>query len=226
MTTIKIQPEYSAQATHSKPNRFVKKALEKLYTDKQYSLKTIDTLVDLGCGKLRHLNILREYSKNIFLVDTKFQIERRQKFGDILCTMHEYLESVISPDETIKEVETKDFEKQQNNVDAVFSIGVMPVVLEADRKQMLHSAYRNLRPGGYFVVIIPRNDSSILKNCTPNNKIEDGYYFKNRGHEIYTFYINFRDPSTFLALIEKKGFQLIEDLSVYRQIYWIFQKPE
>lgn len=225
MKKPEIHPENSAQGTHSKPNPLVHSTLELLTSEKRFGLRPKIKLIDLGCGKLRHLDICMRFSKHIILVDTERQIEKIQKFGDMTCTMSQYVEAVKNKDCVIEIQKIDDFEVKDHRADIILSIAVMDVVLREARAQITSSAYKNLRPGGYFVVIAPRNDSSILINCRQDNKYQDGFVFRNRGHDSLTFYTNYRDPSLLSKLLTDKGFSLIENLSVFRQICFILQKP-
>jgi hypothetical protein len=225
MKIYKIQPEYSSQGTTSKPNPFVKIVLDKLINEKRYGLKGQLKIVDLGCGKLRHLNILNNYSKHVILVDTKVQIDRVQKLGNMTGTIKQYLQNIDLPGAAIKVIETRSFELQSNKVDVILSIAVMDVVLMYDRIQMTKAAFNNLRSGGFFVVIIPRNDSATLINCTKENQYEDGFVLKNRGHNIFTFYKNYWDINNLLELFIGNGFHLVDNLSVFRHVCLILQKP-
>lgn len=225
MNKPQIFPENSAQGTNSKGNPFVRPILESLTGEKRFGLRQRVQLVDLGCGKLRHLRTCMEFAGDIILVDTKRQIERVQRFAEMFCTMSQYVDSVVTDGFKIA-IQTIDaFEEQQHNVDIVLSVAVMDVVLKKARAQMIRASMKNLRPGGYFVVIVPRNDSSILVNCKDSNRFEDGYVFRNRGHDNLTFYTNFRDPSSLLKMLKRNGFSLVEDRSVFRQICYLLQKP-
>lgn len=225
MKKPEIHPENSAQGRHSKSNPLVQTTLELLMSEKRFGLKPRIKLVDLGCGRLRHLDICTRFAKHIILVDTARQIEKVQKFGDATCTMSQYVEAIRSRNCIIEIRKIDDFEVQDHYADVVLSIAVMDVVLKEARTQMTLAAYQNLRPGGYFVVIVPRNDSSILVNCRQDNRYQDGFVFRNRGHDTLTFYTNYRDPSPLIKLLTDNGFALVEDLSVFRQICLILQKP-
>lgn len=223
MSNIKIHSEYSAQGTNSKPNPMVLPVLEKLTGSEIYGLNHKITLVDIGCGKLRHLEICKKFAKNLILVDTKEQIERQQKFKGSITTMAEYVRKIKGPN--IKIIETGTFAIQNNNADLILCVAVMDVVQKNIRSYLAKSAFNNLKINGYFVVIIPRNDSSILENCHDENRFEDGFIFKNRGHKDSTFFINYKDSSHLLKMFTNIGFDLLEDLSVYRQICFILKKP-
>lgn len=225
MKKLEIEAEYSAQATLSKPNPLVREVFKLLATEKRFGLKRPGKVVDLGCGKLRHLQICTEYFKYIVLVDTKKQIARKQKFGGMICTMTEYAASLSGLGKKLEIQTIEDFESQHHNAEVILSAAVMDVVLKTARVQMINAAFRNLRPGGYFVIIIPRNDSSILTRCQEKNRYEDGYVFKNRGQFHLTFYTNYRDHNSLVHQLTSKGFNLVEDFSVYRHVCLVLQRP-
>jgi len=226
MKKLEIYSENSAQGTTSKPNPFVQPVLEELVTNKRYGLNRNIKLVDLGCGKLRHFDICKRLVKQIILVDTKKQIERVQKFASGNCTMRQYVDSTNEDgDITISVLPIEEFERQKLNADIVLSVAVMDAVLKDARSLITRSAFQNLRSGGFFVVIVPRNDSSLLVNCKETNRYQDGFVFRNRGHDTLTFYANFRDPVPLMTIMTENGFDLLENLSVFRQLCWILKKP-
>jgi len=217
-----LRTENSAQGTKSKPNPFVKLTLETLTKDKNSGLDANIKLVDLGCGKLRHLEISSHYAKKITLVDTNYQVERLQKFDGTTNTMQGYISS-LKCNATIVTID--EFSQQNNNIDVILNVAVMDAVLSKTRRFLAKSARRNLRKHGYFIVIVPRNDASILINCTLKNRYQDGYMISKKGTDFKTFYSNFRESTALHKLITTCGFDLYKDFSNYRQICWIFQKP-
>lgn len=223
---IKIYPELSAQATHFQPNPFVRLVLDYLFRHEEFKFDSSANLIDIGCGKLRHLKIYLEFVSNIFLVDTKYQIERKQKFSGELHTMEEYIKSHVSLKKKIQILTNEEFKEQETQSDIAFCVNVLDVVPLKIRKEIGNSAYKNLVKGGVFVVIVPRNDSSILKRCSEKNKFQDGHVFKRSKKDQFTFYKNFRNQKEIIKLYEKFGFSLIEDKSRYRQVCLIFQKQK
>jgi len=218
-----LLPENSAQGTNTKPNPFVRFTLELLTKKGAHNLRKKPKIVDLGCGKLRHLKILTAFTNNIILVDTNHQINRVQKFEGTLSTMKDYVKKTYTT-QRIRILGIDEFEDRNENADIIYSVAVMDAVLKKSRVQIVNSACSNLRHMGFFVVIVPRNDSSILEHCKIENKFEDGYFIRNRGQKKYTFYANFRDHLPLLHIIQSKCFKLIHDNSTFRHICWIFQK--
>ncbi len=85
----------------------------------------------------------------------------------------------------------------------------------------MKSSFNNLRDEGLFILIIPRNISSILKRCTSKNKYLDGYYFKHHG--IMTFYKNFDYIEPLFKILNEIGFTISADLTE-RQYICLFLK--
>lgn len=223
---LEIRPENSAQATNRRPNPLVEPILKKLTSDDRYGMtETSVRLVDLGCGKLRHLDLCAKFSDHLLLVDTRMQIERIQKFAGVDIRMADFVESLDKLNTEIDIQPINDFGEQSADADVVLCVAVMDVVVKATRVRLAEAAFSNLRRGGYFVVIVPRNDSSILVRCTEDNAFEDGFVFRRGKHNYLTFYTNYRDGSRLLSILEDIGFRLLEDLSVYRQLCFVLEKP-
>jgi len=227
-SALRIHSENSAQGTTTNANPLVETVLTKITSEKTYGLDSKGKnlkLVDLGCGKLRHLCICSKFANQIILVDTVEQITRTQKFAGTNYTMEQFVQSLGNHRSKITIIATTEFEKQHHNADIVLSVAVMDVVLKGDREQMSRSAFNNLSKGRYFVVIVPRNDSSILKRCSKSNEYQHGNVFNSRGDSNRTFYSNFADHTPLLRLFERIGFRLVDDLSVYRQVCLILRTP-
>jgi hypothetical protein len=88
------------------------------------------------------------------------------------------------------------------------------------RRAITEAVAHNLANEGVFVVIAPRNDSSIVRRCTKQNAYLDGHVFKHHG--IHTFFHNFKTYDDVLNDCEKVGLFLLADLSRYRQVCLLF----
>jgi len=104
----------------------------------------------------------------------------------------------------------------------IFNICVFDVEVPEVRKSMIESSFNNLRKKGLFVLIVPRNISSILKRCTTKNKYLDGYYFKHHG--IMTFYKNFDYVEPLIKILKEIGFIISADLTERQYICLILEK--
>ncbi|MFP4028474.1 MAG: hypothetical protein ACLFWL_11845 [Candidatus Brocadiia bacterium] len=212
-----LRPEYSAQAMGFAPNPMVSRAIE---VSKEETTDP-DRIADQGCGKLRHLRLFMSNYTEIFLVETQRQLRRRITLNGQKQTIPEYLHTLpSSQQDRIEVVSSAEFSDCTMNLDAIFSICVYDVVRQSTRQRLANAARRNLRPGGLYVVIAPRNDSSILKRCSKENEFEDGHYFQHHG--IVTFYRNFRRHELIVDMVQSYGFKLLTDMSRYRQVCMVF----
>lgn len=106
--------------------------------------------------------------------------------------------------------------------DIIFSIAVADIIPLESFKHIIEDSYLKLKKDAYFVIVVPRNDTSILRRCNNENAYNEGFIFK-KGK--YTTYMrNYRDPNPLYNEFEKNGFSLVEDLSVFNQICSIFKK--
>lgn len=223
MTKVKLNPEYTAQASIATPNRMIKIAIENLKKSEclNGSMRQF-RVADQGCGKLRHLNLLLELFQKVYLIDKEEQLLRKQRlFDKDSSIIPEYISSCNYSDR-IKVFSNTDFANKHLRLDLVLNACTFDVVLNHSRKEMVDAAYRNLRKGGYFVLIIPRNDQSITKRCFEKNRYHDGHVFEH--HSIRTFFKNYKNHSGLIRVVKSRSYKLLMDLSTYRQVCLIFQK--
>lgn len=211
---VKISSEYSALPNAKKPNPMVQKAIE--YLAGQRDFKGEMKVADQGCGALRHLKLILESYDHIYLIDTREQFNRKHIIDGVKTTIPDYVSNLELPNKEICLMTNTEFSRTSLDLDAIFNICALDVILPRTRIEMLRAAKRNLKEGSNFILIIPRNDTTILCRCKEDNKYSDGHYFKHHG--IYTFYSNFRNYESLLETVSGFGFNLIKDLSVYRQI--------
>jgi len=223
MEMFDIRSEYSAQPSIHQPNRMVGLAIERLRRCKHNrTCLSESSVADQGCGKLRHLPILTKSFKAVYLVDQQAQLERRQRlFGVSNTTIVDYVEKNYNPN-SVHVLSAFEFGKSRLGLELVLNACTFDVVTPNSRREMISSAHSNLRKGGMFILIIPRNDQSILKRCNHKNKYWDGHVFSH--HAIHTFFRNFRDHGSLMKNVKKAGFELVENMSIYRQICLIFKK--
>jgi len=218
METIEIKPEYSTQPFGQKPNPMVERAIKYLIEKTDCNEDT--RIMDQGCGALRHLRIFMEYFSEIYLVDTEYQMNRMREIEGKSTTIKEYINNLDVNDKKIRLISNEEFLTANLELGAIFNICTFDVTLPETRKEMLEVAKKNLRKDGYFILIIPRNDSSILCRCKTDNNYSDGYYFKNHG--AYTFYTNFREAKGLVEFAANLSLEVVDDLSIYRQICLLF----
>jgi SAM-dependent methyltransferase len=222
---IQIHPEKSAQGMNARPNPFVTPSIDFLLENcLQNANSHLLAIADQGCGKLRHLKVFLKYFRKILLVDTEAQLRRTQDLGGQLTTVEEYVGSLGSKYPRLKSLPAKLFARSKLRLDVIFNTCVFDVVVAETRRELIKAAFRNIRPGGFYCVIVPRNDQSITSRCVPSTRYRDGYAFRRNG--FYTFYKNFRDARAIQQLLKTNGFQQVADLSRYRQICLVAQRPD
>lgn len=222
MARVTIKSSYSAQPSSSKPNPFVEKSILHI-ADNSFITKSLQLLkvADQGCGKLRHLPVFARYFRRIVLVDTMDQLSRRQKLFDVDdITIAEYIGTAKRKDVSL--ISADRFARTRLALDLIFNVCVLDVEVPHLRDKMFHAAAQNLKIGGLFVVIVPRNDQTILVRCTSENEYQDGHVFRHHG--IATFYRNFREQTAITRIGAGAGLYPVADLSVYRQICLIFRR--
>lgn len=217
---IGLRPEFSAQRMSHPPNPAVATAIEALR--RRWLALQRAKVADLGCGKLRHLRLLAPLSSHLFLVDTEYQLTTTHRDGNRLYTIRDLAAKRSDAVPAVAALNDTQFAVTKLSLDVVFCVAVFDVVTLDTRKALTAAAYRNLRRGGLFVLIVPRNDSTILVRCATGNAYADGHAFQHHG--AYTFFKNFRDTYALARLCEAGGFTMVEDLSVYRQVCLLFER--
>ena len=158
------------------------------------------------------------------LVDTPLQLNRPQPLlGEPYGTVIGVAQALSDKGSDVRTLTNEEFRLATVSADAVLSVAVYDAVPPATRAELAQAAAQNLRSGGWYVVIVPRNDTSITSRCTEENAFDDGHLFC-RG-ESCTFFRNFRDHGPLVALIQSAGLTLAADRSSYRQVWLYFEKP-
>ncbi len=213
-------PELSAQRMSQAPNPAVAWALGALR--RRGELTRRRRVVDLGCGKLRHLRVLEPISSRLYLIDTERQLSAAHTDGDRTYTIRQLAEARSNGGHSITALSNKEFAASRLKVDLIFCIAVLDVVTRDARVELVRTARKRLGAGGTFIVVVPRNDTSILDRCNRRNAYQDGHVFAHHGH--MTFYRNFRSTSSLRRLCSSMGFMLLEDLSRFRQVCLLFRR--
>lgn len=206
-----ISPELSALGIRKAPSPVLPRVFAVI---KKMCIKNNPLVVDHGCGQLRNINSLLQFSKRLVLVDTERQITKKHKFFAKDINIRDYIKMKYKQ-KNIKVLNEKEFDNFQANADFIFSINVLDVVPPKTRGIILEAIKDNLADKGILVLIIPRNDTWTIRRCTPKNRYADGYIFANRGG--FTFYKNWCDQSI-QALIKRHGYKVICDLTTYKYV--------
>jgi hypothetical protein len=218
---IEIRPELSAQGIRKKPNPLLLKLIP--YLKKEGIIpKGKIKLVDQGCGQLRHTSILKNFADPLIAVDTNRQIETEHDFYGKKYKIGEFVKKKW-PTDNIEVLTATQFASQKKNAALIISVNVIDVLPKGERKKLFSAAYDNLRNDGYYLVIIPRNDTWTLRICTPRNKFEDGYIFMHS--KGYTFYKNW-EVEDIAKELRYEGFGVVKDISQYKYICLLLQKAK
>lgn len=223
MAHVRISSESSAQRSTSPPNPRLAVAIKEVVA--RHYLADRPVVADQGCGRLRHLRLLRKHFDRIVLVDKEIQLNKVQKvwgFNDV--TVREYVSRLRKCSGKIRVVSSEAFQRSKLGLDLIFNICVLDVEIPRVRRRILAAAYRNLKLGGMLVLIVPRNDQSILVRCSRANRLFDGHFFHHHGTT--TFYRNFGKTSDLVRLVVRSGFRVGLDLSVYRQACLVCRKRQ
>jgi hypothetical protein len=219
MGKIRICSEYSAQRIDALPNPMVQRCIHTLAHESTESMR----VADQGCGKLRHLDLLAASYSDIVLVDTPEQLRSLHRFAGTTSTIDDYIQQYSRSKSTkIALLGSDRFSRSRLGLDIIFSIATYDVVPGRVRSAMAQAAYRNLQRGGSYVVVVPRNDSSILTRCSETNRYMDGHIFFHHG--VYTYFRNYDDDAPIMRTLQATGFRRNRELSNYRQLCLILRK--
>lgn len=221
MGRTNINSEYSAQRSNGPPNPMLVRAMA-FAAEMLGRPSTALCVADQGCGKLRHLRLLGAAYRELVLVDRKPQLDKLQKLYGIETTIRRYAEKPKRLSCNLVAMTDDEFAASDLRLDIVFNVCVFDVVPPGERSLMAAAAHRNLKRGGLFALVIPRNDQSILRRCTAANRYQDGHIFR-RGR-VTTFYSNFRDLRPLKSQVRCAGFTIRADLSLYRQACLILER--
>ncbi len=215
-----IRPELSAQGYSAQPNPM----LSRFYAYAKKAQWEMTRAADQGCGRLRHLGLMAQHHDYLVLVDTQAQMSHCQLLAGRRITIPDFVEEWNEAGHSccLAAMVAEEYAMTELDLDVVFSIATFDVVTRKTRHDMAESAARNLKKSGLYVVIAPRNDSSILQRCTPSCAYEDGHVFSRPAGQ--TFYCNFRKTDDIIDLVTAVGFVLEKDFSVYRQVALCFRR--
>jgi SAM-dependent methyltransferase len=220
---IQLRTEYSAQGSRATPNPRLSVALD--YLDEKVERDNSRwTVADHGCGRLRHLETLRSRFDRLVLIDQETQLSKTQMLFGKSTSIRSLAEELNRRDGKSRTtvVSADEFEGTRLDLDLIVCVAVLDVVPPRTRESVLKSTFRNLKTGGLYVLVIPRNDQSITRRGTDDNRYADGHVFYHRG--VTTFYKNFRSHEYLATKLRRMGYGLLEDMSIYRHVCLILEK--
>ena len=215
---IIIKTELSALGIKTKKNPMVEKVIIFL-KEKEKTIRKL-LVVEQGCGQLRNTKYFIKIFNKIIIVDTEEQLTKPHILYDEKMSIREFVKKRWE-NHNIKIISSEKFKNTKFNADVVFSINVLDVTPPKIRKEILNSARKNLKKDGFFIAIVPRNDTWTLNRCKNAGSFTDGYILKN--HNYHTFYRNW-DDKHLKQLLRRSGFYEYENMSKYRQACFICKK--
>lgn len=208
---ITIRPELSAQGIRKSNNPMLPKVISELEELTDFEGQT-PLIVDCGCGQLRNVECLSNFSPRIVLVDTPFQLDNPHAMFGTRMLISDYVKNNLASLDT-NVMYTTDFEKSRLHAKVIFSINVLDVLPRTTRVSMVRACIRNMATDGLFVAIVPRNDTWTLRICTTEAKYQDGYVFQHKRG--YTYYHNWKGDAL-AKWVGRQGLAIVKDMSIYR----------
>jgi Methyltransferase domain len=213
-----IVSEFSAQRRSHPPNPALKTVLAVL--PELIGRNSLGTVADIGCGKLRHYRLLVKPAKKLFLVDTEKQLATTHRDKNQSYTVPQIAKLARENGRVVYALTVEQFRGIRNSVDVAFCVAVFDVITRERRREITTLVSDKLKDNGYFVVIAPRNDSTITRRCVKENRYKDGHVFGHHG--LQTFFCNFEKYVSIVTDCADVGLGLRLDLSSYRQVCLIF----
>jgi len=115
------------------------------------SLPEVEASFDLGCGKLRYVDSIRQCSRTITLIDSEIQLSRTQNIGLFGRTS---IREICRDSNVIHCQNIREFRTNNISYDRGFCLNVLPIIpSESIRRNIVRSAFQRLKRGGkcYFV---------------------------------------------------------------------------
>lgn len=166
-------------------------------------------MVDLGCGRLRNLDILLKHFPDVTLVDTELQCAR--------------ISNLIPHQKPIRLLTTVEFEKSRSLYEAIFLISVLHVIDKPPiRTKIIQLAESKLRNGGYLIVDVPTGEAYYRRRCTLENTHGDGWVMGTGA--VRTFYRSYSASKLDKLITVNTGLTLFKKLSVDHHIIRIWQR--
>ena len=172
------------------------------------------SVIDVGCGRLRHLAALGQSFEKVWVVDTQLQYERtKQEFATLMASypaVQEY-------------VPYEEFKSSALEAEAAMLILVLHVIpRKEERISLLRSIHKNLRAGGLLFVAVPFGEPYYKQRMTNENKYLDGFVMG--ASAVKTFHKEFTERQL-KGLLRQSGFDPLGRLGmIRRQHSWACQK--
>src|SRR5689334_8020895 len=129
---VKIHPEYSAQRRSHPPNPALESAL-RFVKDLHPEANSWGRVADLGCGKLRHYDIMASHSSELYLVDTEEQLSAIHSDGGVEYSVRQVAAKAWKQGKKVHVLTADEFATAKLNLDLIVCVAVLDVVLARTR---------------------------------------------------------------------------------------------
>jgi len=204
-----MEPQYAIRVENSAPSQG-RPARSVSWASPLLAEAGVQSVVDLGCGRLRNLGVMREWFANITLVDTEPQCKK--------------ISSLVPEDEAIRLVAVDEFKAEEREYGAFFLICVLHIIDQPSvREELLRLAESKLREGGFLVVDVPAGEHYYRQRCGEDNKHGDGWAMGKGSSR--TFYKNYRAHELDDLVTSCTSFGLYKKTYFDKHLTRIWQKP-
>ncbi|MCK5563767.1 MAG: methyltransferase domain-containing protein [Planctomycetes bacterium] len=171
----------------------------------------VKSLLDFGCGKLRYARHLVQLCDHLGLVDSKVQIERRQKIGGLNTTINDYALRYW-PHSVVYSLE-EFWEKPRQKYDFVLCANVISAIPSRRiRAKSLTAIQGCLKKKGQLLVVNQYENSYFKKMMHSENAKPhlDGYLLNSKNGNYYYGILN---ESKMSSILKNCGFEVCDSWS-------------
>lgn len=165
-------------------------------------------LADQGCGRLRHLEILRRLGR-LYCVDIGERLDARTELQGSQTTVRAFVGAL--GDSGVSVVDAEAFAESRLGLDVVVNVATLDIVPPRERYAILAAARRNLAEAGRLAVIVPNGNEWIREKHAEAEPHEDGFAYRKKG--VWRFFRQYTHVDDVGALLDGAGFRVEADLS-------------
>lgn len=173
--------------------------------------KEVQSVADIGCGRLRNAIGLLDEFREVFFVDTELQCKR------VKPLFQEYRRKGVQL------LSAEKFYDSDIVVDAVLIISVFHTIPSiAIRYGIIREAAKHIRTHGYMCIDVPKSERYYRQHCTKEREYSDGWVMGNK--KTKTFYKPYtaHEFDDFIACVS--GFEEIAKKYIPKHVIRVYQK--
>jgi 2-polyprenyl-3-methyl-5-hydroxy-6-metoxy-1,4-benzoquinol methylase len=174
----------------------------------------IKRAIDYGCGKLRYSKELGEKCEELFVLDSKIQLERTQVIFDEKTNIIDYVKSNMS---NTKVMPVENLGGLKVKFDIVLCANVLSAIPKTkDRDNVAKNIHSLMKEDGKALFVTQYYDTYFTKALSdPNNiKYNDGWINKD-----YNSFYGIINPEQLEALIIKANFKIKKKWKASKSIF-------